>query len=433
MFRALLGLGLTALFSLSAYAQSIPLAIDANEHGWVLNESVSDEFNGDTIDSDKWFVLGTNGDYRNRWKGRAPSQYVAENVSVGDGFLTITTKWDPEFAFSNQPLIGVPYGKPIPITTGCVISNAKFKYGFLEMRCKAADGPVSSSFWTTGEGGELDVFEHFGQKPNDNYASRRYHTSFHDWRKGSPTMGKRIWTNDHTLDFRVADDFHVYGMQWSPEAIKIYVDGQLIRCATKDEIGDNWIASNEQMVWIDSELFPWEVNSNVLKKEDFADGRKFVVDYCRIWQKADPSGECERATNLVGNPGFETGMRGWTGGAEITDDAHSGKAAAGLSKGGRIEQIVNVQPNTTYVLSAWAKCPETNMKDRWLNAFLGVENHGGPRVDTDYFMPDHTRKSLQFKTGPSVKNVTIFFTNQPQAAATVVDDFELIEAPAARR
>ena len=113
--------------------------------------------------------------------------------------------------------------------------------------------------------------------------------------------------------------------------------------------------------------------------------------------------------------------------------AHSGKAAAGLSKGGRIEQIVNVQPNTTYVLSAWAKCPETNMKDRWLNAFLGVENHGGPRVDTDYFMPDHTRKSLQFKTGPSVKNVTIFFTNQPQAAATVVDDFELIEAPAARR
>ena len=52
------------------------------------------------------------------------------------------------------------YGVTAPITTGSIISKAKFKYGYMETRCKAADGPVSSSFWTTGLGGEMDVFEH---------------------------------------------------------------------------------------------------------------------------------------------------------------------------------------------------------------------------------------------------------------------------------
>ncbi len=110
--------------------------------------------------------------------------------------------------------------------------------------------------------------------------------------------GKRIWTNEHQLDFRVADDFHVYGFEWDENYVKIFVDGRLVNCVTKEEMGDKWVALNEQKVWIDSETFDWEVKPGDLKAEDFGDGQKFIVDYCRIWQRTRPAAGCENRTNF---------------------------------------------------------------------------------------------------------------------------------------
>ena len=150
---------------------------------------------------------------------------------------------------------------------------------------KAADGPISSSFWTSGADGEIDVFEHYGDLPNNPYSGKRYQSSFHDWRPGSPTMGKRIWTNIHQLDFRVADDFHIYGFEWDESYVKIFVDGMLVNYVTKEEIGEDWIAYTEHKIWIDSETFNWETDPNDLKASDFGDDPKFIIDYVRIWQR----------------------------------------------------------------------------------------------------------------------------------------------------
>jgi len=49
-------------------------------------------------------------------------------------------------------------------------------------------------------------------------------------------FGKRIWTNAHQLGFRVADDFHVYGLHWDPNFPAIYVDGRLIGLHNKKTI-----------------------------------------------------------------------------------------------------------------------------------------------------------------------------------------------------
>ena len=270
-------------------AQELPVSDPDNDGQWTLNASVSDEFNGSKLDLDKWQNIGQNGNYYGEWKGRAPSQYSSANVSVGDGSLTIASKWEPDFRFSKSVgSNGVAYGKPAPVTTACIVGKAKFKYGYMEMRCKAADGPISSSFWTTGRGGEIDVFEHYGQNARDEFSSRRFHTSFHDWRKGSPTFGKRVWANDHQLGFRVAGDFHIYGLHWADGFVKMYVDGLLVNCVTKVEMGDKCVATEEQKVWIDSETFDWEMMPDLLKASDFGDGRRFVVDYCRIWQSNKP-------------------------------------------------------------------------------------------------------------------------------------------------
>ena len=413
-------------------ADTLPLSDPNNTGGWVLNESVSDEFNGTSLDVGKWNNLGLDGDYHGEWKGIAPSQYDPANVSVNDGLLTITCRWNPEFAFfQGNSGSGYQYGKPAPVTTAALTSKAKFKFGYMEMRCRAADGPVSSSFWTTGSGGELDVFEHFGQKPADNYSARRFQASFHDWRKGSPTIGKRIWTNDHQLDFRVADDFHVYALEWDENYVKMYIDGRLVNCVTKQEMGDKWVVSNEQKVWIDSETFDWEVKPVALKAEDFGEGRKFIVDYCRIWQRTQPSAGCEPRSNLLANAGFESGLSSWTGTAVASTDVKSGNAAAALEASGVMEQTVSVKANTTYILSAWAKSPGTNQRNLWFNAVLGVRGHGNAETDTRFFFPYYHQKSLQFTTGPSATTAVIYFTNRPQGKQAIIDDIQLVEAPAA--
>lgn len=74
-----IGLALLASSSLPAtFAQSkpvYPFSDPNNSGGWVLNQAVSDEFEGTKIDESKWFVEGQNGDFY-IWKGRAPSQFA---------------------------------------------------------------------------------------------------------------------------------------------------------------------------------------------------------------------------------------------------------------------------------------------------------------------------------------------------------------------
>ncbi|WP_048692444.1 family 16 glycosylhydrolase [Catenovulum maritimum] len=425
---------LLTCFSGSLYAAPVPLSDPENKAGWKLNKEISDEFNGDSLDLDKWLNLGQDSNYYGQWKGRAPSQFNPDNVTIANGFLTITNRWDPDFKFADEKFNnGYYYGKPAPITTAAIITKKKFKYGYMETRAKAADGPVSSAYWTTGKGGEIDVFEHYGENKKKSHSAKKYHTSFHDWRKGSKTFGKRIWTNDHILDFRVADDFHVYGLEWDENYIAIYVDGRLISCQTREEIGDNWVAVNEQKVWIDSETFDWELKPDQMTKEDFGDGQKFVVDYSRIWQREGNGPGCIDRENLINNPSFEANLEHWQGTAStISEDAKAGKLAAQLTSAGRIEQEVKVKPNTTYMLSAWTKSTETNMKNKWFTGYMGVVMDGKKYTDNRYFFPYYHLKSVQFTTTAETKSVTVYFTNKPQGKHFVIDEVKLVEAPKAQ-
>ena len=92
---------------------------------------------------------------------------------------------------------------------------------------------------------------------------------------------------------------------------------------------------------------------------------------------------------------------------------------------------MTVKPNTTYILSAWARSPETNQTNRWFNAYLGVKNFGADEKNTRFFFPYYQEKSLQFTTGPTATTAVVFFTNNPQGKKAIVDDIQLVEAPRA--
>lgn len=426
-----------AFFSAFATSQIAPHSDPMNEDDWVIIENISDEFNAELIDRKKWYVQGEDDHYENNFTGRAPSQFAPHAVSIDDGFLTITTRWEPNYPlFLDKIQDGRKYEN---ITTGALISKAKFKYGYMESRSKAADGPISSSFWTTGKNGELDVFEHWGHNPKNPDSAYRLHTSFHDWRDPkSKTWGKRIWTNEHKLDFRVADDFHIYGLQWAPNFIKVFVDGYLIRCVTKQEMGDLWVATNEQKVWLDSEVFPWETNGQKATAEDYpAAGRQYIVDYVRIWQTKENQQGCEEQKNQLKNSNFENSIDHWKTQTkdfqEVATEGRNDSNALLLTGKNKLSQTVTVKPNTKYILSGWLNSPGTNMKNVWHNAWLGVSGFLGQKqskqnqINKRHFKNTYQYHSIQFTTSESAKEVEVFVHNNWSSHPVLVDDLTLLE------
>jgi hypothetical protein len=70
------------------------------------------------------------------------------------------------------------------------------------------------------------------------------------------------------------------------------------------------------------------------------------------------------AANILVNPGFESGLTGWTCSSSaaaqaVTSPVHGGTRALRATPQGsdtaRCQQTVTVQPNTTYQLSAWVQ------------------------------------------------------------------------------
>ncbi len=280
-FAALLS---SAVATAGEAADVYPASDPANTGGWMLNADLSDEFEGAKLDDSKWFVQGTGGMYH-KWRGRAPSQFAPHNVKVEDGKLKLTSRWEPDYGhFAEFEFDGRKYEN---ITTAGVISHKKFLYGYMEIRSKAADAAMTSSFWTLGYQSELDVFEQMGQPliPENSDFGRIYMFSIHDWRPGSTASGSnRIFNHKHQLDYRVADDFHAYGCEWGEDYLKFFEDGNLVYSISQKELGDAWLLTNPLEIWFDSETFPW---MGLPKAEDLP--VDFEIEYVRVWQQPSPN------------------------------------------------------------------------------------------------------------------------------------------------
>lgn len=259
-----------------------PLSDPDNSGGWLLNTSISDEFEGHALDTGKWFVQGTANQFCN-WKGRAPSQFAPHNVFVEDGKLKIRSRWEPDYDFADAEFDGRKYEN---ITTSGVISHNKFLYGYMEAKTKAADTSMTSSFWSLGYQSELDMYEQMGNPshPHQKDFGKTYMFSIHDWRPGIKAGSNRVFNVKHKLPYRVADDFHVYGCEWGEDYLKFYADGNLVYETTQEKLGDTWILTNPLEIWFDSETFPW---MGLPSPKDLP--ADYEIEYVRVWQKPDPN------------------------------------------------------------------------------------------------------------------------------------------------
>jgi hypothetical protein len=210
-----------------------PLSDQSNARHWVFNPALSDEFNGTQLDSQKWWPLDP------LWKGRQPGWFDPRNVKVADGCLQLTTR----LGSAPADLARVGFNT---YTTAFVKSKQRALYGYYEVRAQPMKSSASSSFWFYAQDPdrwtEIDVYEINGKDRPVNETVHVWHTPEC---KDHWAIGSRFYPPTNP-----ANDFHVYGLEWTPEKINYYYDGALVRT------GPNTHFHQSLNICFDSETFP---------------------------------------------------------------------------------------------------------------------------------------------------------------------------------
>ena len=177
----------------------------------------SDEFDaeeGTPIDAEFWTCeLGGHGWGNNQLEYN--TDRIENVVHDGEGNLTITAR--------EEDYRGNAY------TSARCNTNDKleFTYGRVEARINLPEGQgIWPAFWMLGaefpdvpwpDSGEIDIMEYIGKEP---YST---HGTIH----GPGYSGSGGVGISERLSEPVADDFHVFGIEWEPDTISWYVDDEV--------------------------------------------------------------------------------------------------------------------------------------------------------------------------------------------------------------
>lgn len=201
----------------------------------------SDEFNGaagTAPDPAKWrHDIGGGG-----W-GNNELQYYTNSTSNaahdGNGNLVITARRE------NPAGYGCWYGS-CQYTSARLLTAGTFTqaYGRFEARIKLPRGQgIWPAFWMLGDNfgqvgwpdsGEIDIMENIGREPST------VHGSLH----GPGYSGGAAVTASYTLPGgrALADDFHVFAVDWAPDAITWSIDGIVYSRKTPADLrGNRWV------------------------------------------------------------------------------------------------------------------------------------------------------------------------------------------------
>ena len=189
-----------------------PLSDQENKGDWSRFETMSDEFNGNQLDLAKWSPKSLSS------QGRQPGLFREANVSVAGGQLHLVMRKEkvpPEYEKRGYH----------DYTCAKARSLTPVLYGYFETRAKPMNSAGSSSFWFAGSGDgwrtEIDVFEIGGKSKG---FEQKYNMHLHVFY--TPT-DKEHWKLGEAwiAPWRLADDYHVYGLDWSEQELVCYVDG----------------------------------------------------------------------------------------------------------------------------------------------------------------------------------------------------------------
>lgn len=260
-------------------SEVLPLSDQSNEGNWKLWEPMTDGFESPELDPSKWY------DHNPWWYGRAPALFLPSNVNVSDGELQLTMRHDPDLPTVRK------YSSAVyrDYSSASVVSRSRVLYGYFEIEAKAMNSAGSSAWWLAGtmlddqgreSRTEIDVFE-LGGKARGH--ENRYHMNAHIF--STPEEGKNKWNRGGTwkASFNFADGYHVFGLEWTPEFIKYYVDGVLVRRMPNT----HWHTPIRM-------IFDSETMTDWLGWPDPADlPSTFSVRYVRAWKNAETISDTE--------------------------------------------------------------------------------------------------------------------------------------------
>lgn len=242
----------------------LPLSDQSDEGCWLKYEPMTDEFDGAALDSEKWWPRNPS------WLGRQPAYFWPGNVTVSDGKLHL--------AMRKKEVSEMPKDKGYhTYTSAAVKSKTRVKYGYFEVKARPMKSHGSSSFWfydsAPNEWTEIDVFEIGGRSPG---FERKVNMNVHVFK--TPTENEHWSSGDVWIaPADLADDYHVYGLEWDEDKIKWYFDGVLVRWV------ENTHWHQELTLNFDSETMPeWFGLPN-----DSDLPSTYSIEYVRAWKKQE--------------------------------------------------------------------------------------------------------------------------------------------------
>jgi beta-glucanase (GH16 family) len=244
----------------------------------------SDEFdvNG-AVDAEKWHHQ-TQIPAGGNWYNNEEQHYTnrIENSNVANGFLNITAKKEN---FTDQ-------GYTKKYTSARLNSKYAYTYGRVDIRAKLPlGGGTWPAIWTLGKNinedggfwdpqygtvnwpacGEIDVMEHGIHAVNEVSSALHTPSSF-----GNTVNSSKKMLSD------VANDFHVYSMNWSPNQITFLIDGvayYTYKPNTKNN--QTWPFDQDQYLLLNIAM--GGVSGTI--DSDFTQS-SMVIDYLRVYQNS---------------------------------------------------------------------------------------------------------------------------------------------------
>ena len=259
-----------------AQHQTAP-GISASQSGWVLRWS--DEFNGPSgspPDPTKWIVeSGGNG-----WGNDELQYYTArpQNVRQEDGHLVIEA--------IKERFTG-PDGVHRNYTSARLNTKGRFsqRYGRFEARIQIPSGQgvwpafslLGDNFSTAGwpECGEIDIMENVGSEP------AIIHGSMH----GPGYSGAAPLTAVYKLpQGRFSDGFHVFAVEWEPQAVRFLVDGKLYATRSPADLppGKRWVFDHPFFLVLNLAVGGKMPGSPA---ESTVFPQRMLVDYVRVYSR----------------------------------------------------------------------------------------------------------------------------------------------------
>ncbi len=233
----------------------------------------SDEFNGNTLDTNYWeYQIGDGCPSLCGWGNAEQQSYQKSAIVVENGLLKVKAK--------KEKIGNSTY------SSGRIRSINKFDFasGRIEVRART---PIGRGYWPAvwflptenyyggwPLSGEIDLLEGKGQEPNNTYGTIHY---------GAYTPNNKYTGATYTLPSgSFTSEFHTYGMVWKSDTIQWFVDNVLYSTKTRANLPEFWWPYDRNFHF----LINLAVGGYFLGNPDAStpDTATLQVDYVRVYQ-----------------------------------------------------------------------------------------------------------------------------------------------------